>query len=49
MTGGLMSANFGTEFGSFSYLPGSNDLKETFSDFEYISEGAYGPGGGQSA
>lgn len=37
MAGGLLSANFGTEFSTFSYLPGSNDLKETFSDFEYLT------------
>lgn len=42
---GLLSANFGTEFSGFSYLPGRNDLSEAFSDFEYLSQ-TEGPRGG---
>ena len=42
--GGLQSANFGTEFGGFSYLPGGNDLNESFYDFEYLD--GSGPMGG---
>jgi hypothetical protein len=33
-----MSANFGTEFSGFSYLPGTNDAQETFQDFEYLPQ-----------
>ena len=43
-SGGLQSANFGTEFAGFSYLPGNNDIKETFYDFEYLD--GSGPLGG---
>lgn len=32
----LQSANFGTEFSGFSYLPGANDLGEDFIDFGNI-------------
>lgn len=42
---GLLSANFGTEFSGFSYLPGRNDLAESFTDFEYLNQ-KEGPRGG---
>lgn len=33
----LQSANFGTEFSIFSYLPGMNEQNEDFTDFEYLN------------
>ena len=44
----LQSANFGTEFSGFSYLPGANDLGEDFIDFGNIRGGEIQAGMGVS-